>query len=491
MPLGRPRKSYHWVVTRRSATISTPDGPITITATSRETVEKLVRERFGPKVRFEVADTQLQIRTWMPVVLEDGSLGSEQRRFTSATREGALQAYTTAKHELGRALWQRFGAELPGNVPPEYASIARAWQDIHEGRDESAQLKGQPTLSQWMEKVFDAKLARNQIVQNTRDTVQHVINGQINQPFTSSNFKQPIALGHLKLKDVTQERLQEFADALSQRRKRNGDPLSPEYISRVFDYIRIAWRLLRRDRLLRRYAGQLSFDAEDLQLPKARVQARPNRAYSGAEVEQLITACKDAYETAIIGLGLLGVRMPGEGRAVQWTDFNEIDGKRFLIVGRQVVNEGKGRSIRHRKSTEGAERVTLWVPERLWQMIFAVKPISEELGCDYVLATTHKGEACPMSAKTIQTKFESVKKRAGIARDGATMYALRHTAVSFTMEVGGEEAARLIGAWSTPKVLREHYDQSRATVILPRAGEQLPWATGEVPSVPLPKLRRG
>jgi hypothetical protein len=124
-------------------------------------------------------------------------------------------------------------------------------------------------------------------------------------------------------------------------------------------------------------------------------------------------------------------------------------------------------------------------------MIVAVKPISEELGCDYVLATSHKGEAGPMSAKTIQTKFESVKKRAGIVRDGATMYALRHTAVSFTMEIGGEEAARLIGAWSTPKVLREHYDQSRATVILPRAGEQLPWAVGEVPNVPLPKLRRG
>jgi integrase len=342
-----------------------------------------------------------------------------------------------------------------------------------------------------MERVFDAKLTRNQIVQNTRDTVQHVINGQINQPFNSSSYKQPIALGHLRLKDVSQERLQEFADALSQRKKKNGEPLSPEYISRVFDYIRIAWRLMRRDRLLRRYAGQLSFDAEDLQLPKARLQVRPNRAYSGVEVEQLINCCKDAYETAIIGLGLLGVRMPGEGRAVQWTDFHEIDGKRFLVVGRQVVNEGKSRSVRHRKSTEGAERVTLWVPERLWQMIVAVKPISEELGCDYVLATSHKGEAGPMSAKTIQTKFESVKKRAGIVREGATMYALRHTAVSFTMEVGGEEAARLIGAWSTPKVLREHYDQSRATVILPRAGEQLPWAVGEVPKVPLPKLRRG
>lgn len=491
MPLGRPRKAYNWVVTRRSATISTSAGPITITATSRETVEKLVRERFGPKVRCEVVDTQLQLRTWMPAIREDGSVGSEQRRFSSSTREGALLAFTTAKHEVGRALWERFGADLPASVPFEYASIARAWQNIHEGRDESSQLKGQPTLSQWIEKVFDAKLGRSQIVQNTRDTIQHVINGQINQPFTSSSHKQPIAIGHLRLKDVTQERLQEFADALGQRKKKNGDPLSPEYISRVFDYIRIAWRLLRRDQLLKRYAGQLSFDAEDLQLPKARLQARPNRAYSGAEVEQLITACKDAYETAIIGLGLLGVRMPGEGRAVLWTDFHEIDGKRFLIVGRQVVNEGKGRSTRHRKSTEGAERVTLWIPERLWKMIAAVKPISEELGCDYVLATSHKGEACPMSAKSIQTKFASLKKRAEIVRDGATMYALRHTAVSFTMEVGGEEAARLIGAWSTPKVLREHYDQSRATVILPRAGEQLPWAAGEVPSVVLPKLRRG
>jgi len=490
MPQGRPRKAYHWVVTRRAATISTPNGPVTLTATSRETVERLIRERFGTKARYEVIDIQLQLRTWMPVILDDGTVASEQRRFTSATREGALQAFQTAKHDVGRALWQRFGAELPASVPVEYAAIARAWQDIQEGRDDSAQLRGQPTLAQWMESVFDGKLARQQITQSYRDTVQYVIDGQVNVAFPCPGFAQPVAIGNLKIKDVTQERLQAFTDELGKRLKRNGEPLSAAYIKRVGDYIRVAWKLLRKDRLLRRYAAHLSFEEDELERPKQRNQVRPNRAYSGAEVEALIGACQDAYDTAILGLGLLGVRMPGEGRGATWSDFQKIEGKRFLIVERQVVNEGKSRSVRHRKAVEGGERVTLWVPDRLWSMISAVKPVSEALESDHILATSMKGKGVAMGASTIQKRFMELKARAKITRRGATLYALRHTAVSFTMEAGGEEAARMIGAWSTPKVLREHYDQSRATVILPRAGEQLPWASGDAPTVPLPKVRK-
>lgn len=490
MPQGRPRKSYHWVVTRRSATISTPDGPITITATSRDTVEKLVRERFGPKVRFEVVDTQLQIRAWMPVILEDGSVGSEQRRFSSSTREGALQAFTTAKHEVGRALWQRFGDNLPSGLPAEYATIARAWQDIHEGRDESAKLRGQPTLSQWMEQVFSTKLERKMVARSYYDTVMHVVRGQINVPFESRAYKNPVALGGLKIKEITQDRLQEFVDALNQRVQKNGKPLSAEYVKRVCDYIRIAWHALRRDKLLSRYVNQLAFDAESLDLPKSRTKARPNTMYSHEEVEKLFAACMDVLDGLILALGLLGLRMPGEGRGLRWSDLEQRGDELWLHVQRQVVDEGATSVVRHRKATEGGETVSLYIPVRLRGLFEQARSFAGSDAEGYILVPPGRMGDVPISASAIQDRFRAMRLRAGVVRAGATLYALRHTVVTHTVERGGDEAGRKIGAWSTSKVMIQNYDQSRATEILPTVGEQLPWAEGELPELPQPSKRR-
>lgn len=489
MPRGRRRKNYQLVVTRRSASISTPDGPITITATSRATVERLVRERFGPKVRFEIVDTQLQIRAWMPVINLDGSVGSELRRFSHATRSGVNQAFRNAQAELGRELCRRFGSNLPNGLPEEYAEIARAWNDIDLGRDQSARLRGQPTLSEWMERVFQTKLDRKMVARSYFETVMHVVRGQINVPFDSRAYKNPISLGELKVKEVTQERFQEFVDALGQRTQKNGQPLSATYIKRICDYIRIAWFALRRDKLLSRYASHLAFDADTLDLPKSRTKARPNTMYTQHEVERLFDACEDTLDGLILILGLLGIRMPGEGRGLRWTDLQVNGDDLWLHVRQQVVDEGAAAVVRHRKATEGGESVSLYIPIRLRSVFNQARATARETNAFMLVKPGGKGDK-PISASAIQGRFRKIRERAGVIRPGATLYALRHTVVTHTVELGGDEAGRKIGAWSTSKIMIQNYDQSRASHILPSVGEKLPWATGSMNELPEPKRKR-
>lgn len=124
----------------------------------------------------------------------------------------------------------------------------------------------------------------------------------------------------------------------------------------------------------------------------------------------------------------------------------------------------------------------LYIPDRIWQMIESVKPYAMKLGAEHVLVPPPRSRnvVC-MSAGAVRGRFEAIRDRANITRPGATLYALRHTVASMYMEIGGEEAARRIGGWTTSKVLRENYDQARAKILLPRAGQNLPWSHGTVP----------
>lgn len=344
-------------------------------------------------------------------------------------------------------------------MPRDYAQMIRGWSTILLERDTSLTLRGQPTVSEWIECTVQARLARGEITQNYADTIRTVTRAHLDLPFRSKTLGRDVSFGGLRLKSVTQALLQEFFDDLAIRKARNAKSgqersLSPAYIKNVKAYLRSAWAMLQSDEHLSRYYQSLSFNRHMLRLPKRKPSSRPNRAYSPEEVEALIAACKDTHDMAILGLGLTGLRMPGEARGIRWADFFIEDSQRFLRVERQVVHEGGQDVERPRKRLEGGELVILYIPDRIWQMIESVKPYAMKLGAEHVLVPPPRSRnvVC-MSAGAVRGRFEAIRDRANITRPGATLYALRHTVASMYMEIGGEEAARRIGGWTTSKVL--------------------------------------
>lgn len=442
-----------------------------------------------PRANVTKETTGWECRAWIPrpfgMDSEGGCLTVVERKiaFKSPTREGALRKAEEARRN-GLLLVNVHGPYDSVCVEQVSVDLNEEIKETHrQARREMRRRVTEghiPTISDLIRRNIKLKEGRGQIEPSTAETDRQNLKRIETQtiPDTDPDLYVPsFVLGDLRIDEVTQTLLQEFVDSLSKARSaKTGEALSPKYIRNIVGTIASGWKILQSDEHLRPLFGRLLFTKGHLNFPKPK-EVRPNTKYTAEEVEDLIANCTDDMDRAFLALGLTGMRAPGEPAGCKWSDLHEYGGETFVSVERQI-QEVKGRFISKPTKTGARGERSVPIPKRLVEMIEPMKVHADRSGSEFILcgnvgAGSSKGCTSP---NVLQERFNRLKERAGITRDGATLYALRHTVISEFRRVHGSDIAQLIGGHTNKAMLDKHYDQNRSEELLTKTAEDMPWA---------------
>lgn len=342
-----------------------------------------------------------------------------------------------------------------------------------------------PTIGQLVEQHLTKKEKRRQAEGSTVEMNRIYLRKHIMAPTIPDEDPsirvEPFVLGNIRVTEAKQEHLREFADSLSRKKsERSEGTLAPKTVRNIVSLVRSAWRELEASSDYADAFRRLHFEERHLPLPKEEI-VRPNLRYSPQEVESLISACRDGIDRALLALALIGLRPPGEVCGCKWEDFCEHAGERFVNVTRQI-DHVKGKRIVKGLKTGKKGQKALPVSLRMWEMLQEAKAFVEKANSPFVLrGTGGEGDAeGSLSPSSVQEKFLNLKKLAGIEREGATLYALRHTVLSEARRAHGMEKAQLIAGHTSSRMIDRHYDQNIQADLLRGVGNTMPWDTPPV-----------
>lgn len=469
--LGRPRKRHvferKWELRVRD---SKSDQRLTVDR--REQVIELQR-RHGNAVR-EIRAISFECREWIPFVCgydEDAypHVDYKKTAFKGPTQELAERKADEAFESALVSLPDCNGRPaVIGLFEDDYYRAIRLKKQSARKTLKRAKAAKVPTLSEWVERCFRLqemdKTTKASSIETAKHYAKHLKDATI--PNHDEEFYiEPFVIGDVDLDDLTMDHLREFVRSLGRKiSPKTGQHLSPKTIENIIAVIATSWSRLRIESDLAHLAERLKFDRTVLPRGKNESTKIAN-VFTDEEIQALIDHARDDRERAFLGLALTGIRAPGEVAAVRWDDFFEHEGERFLRIERQV-QKGQIQATK----TNGSGDQVVPVPDGLWILIQS----TETLKSGFVLPSFENTNE-PISTKTLQDRFDRLRKRAGTIRADLRMYDLRATAITKYRQHAPPDTVRRIAGHATTAMLDRHYDRNKNIVFVAGLSNVLPW----------------
>ncbi|MCO5296811.1 MAG: hypothetical protein M9921_08135 [Fimbriimonadaceae bacterium] len=446
----------------------------------------------------EVTPTYYEYRAWLTELMADGTVRESRRTFSHRNLNKAQAAAEHAQEQLLReAIQAGLDPErypLGDTVRMQWRAIQRSlWQERTGGRarEDRLSITGAPTLEFIIEENLNRKRNNKSIEGSTLATDRSFFENWVKRKFLRSEVagmsEFPYALADVQISRLTQPMIQEFVDVLSRVEHKHGkDGLSRSTIENILAVVGSAWRSLRNHPRYKEFYSAVNF-RDDVILPK-KALVRPNSRYTFDEVEQLIAACHNELDSAVLALSLLGIRAPSEVAGITVDDFFDYREFIFLRVHQQIDVVDKVRVLKpytktgSKGSDEGVRQ--LLVLPRLWEMIRPCAETARRLGYRFIIhSASGTGDAYgSVDPHVIQRRFAEIRRIAEVSRKGATLYALRKTVASHAKEVGGTDLAQIIGGWRGTGVFSRHYDASEMLDFQVEHMPKLRWAQVSSPT---------
>ncbi len=231
-------------------------------------------------------------------------------------------------------------------------------------------------------------------------------------------------LGDVRIRDLTQETMQEFMKEIKQRGRINGSaPLSDNYVSSVVGVLSDLQEYAVRKKMCHPYIISIS---------RPGTKKTRHTVLSGEEIRHLLSCLIEAQETAAAGIAITlyaGLRV-GEVCALQWKDIDLENG--ILSVRQTVQRVKKGEGIDgsylrlDRPKTPSSLREIPLHPN----LIKLLKEREEKNGNLFVLTGTEHF----MNPATYEYQFHRIMKKAGVTE--VNYHALRHSFTTICVEEG-------------------------------------------------------